>query len=281
MGEMSHEQKKVGVIFGFIKQILALAQDFDVKNFVFCWDSRKSYRSLVYPEYKANRRVDKTEEQLKELEDAYRQFDDIRTLVLPMMGFKNIFHQGGYEADDLIAWVVQRFPESQMIVTGDDDLLQLLWYDKFNPILFYNYRGITDEAIFSSHWFGLPPRKWASVKAIAGCSGDNVKGIEGVGELTAARYVAGVLKDGAAKQKIESDDGRAIFKRNFGLVALPFSGLKPINIPELCEDELMLEKFKSLFGQYGFRSLLKDEYVEKWSKPFGFVATTGRRIFRG
>lgn len=270
MEGLSHNEKMVGVIFGFIRQILKLSRQFETGNFVFCWDSRQSYRKLIDPEYKANRRKDLTDEQQEDLSIAYGQFDELREKVLPYMGFSNIFHQTGYEADDLIAHIVYRFPDDTIIVSADNDLFQLIRHDRFCPVRMWNFKTINDEARFTTDWFGLKPSDWVMVKTIAGCSGDNVIGVTGVGDVTAAKYVAGVLK-GKKVELIENwqKEDKAKMDRNHALVSLPFySGKKPIKIDGIQEDFITQEKFQVTFGQYGFRSLLAVDEMAKWTKSF-------------
>lgn len=268
MGDLSENEQRVGVIFGFVKQIFSLAKKFETNRFVFCWDSRNSYRKLYFPEYKNKRRTNLNEGQLNLLQDAFRQFDEIQETLLPMMGFKNSFHQSGYEADDLIAHVVMRFPDDTVIVSTDNDLLQLIYHSRYCPIKVYNYKGITDLDTFKRCFYGLEPTSWAEIKAIAGCNSDNVPGLEGVGEITAARFLTGELS-GKKADRIKSEDGQAIIKRNRPLVTLPYSlGKKEIKISELYEDEISLDKFKMILGQYGFRSLIKEDEVSKWSSLF-------------
>ena len=60
-GELSHEEKKTGVIFGFLLQLLSLVEKFEANKFMFCWDSERNYRKIIYPEsgfvrYGINRR---------------------------------------------------------------------------------------------------------------------------------------------------------------------------------------------------------------------------------
>lgn len=267
MGGLSHAEQKVGVIFGFIRQVLALSHKFSSSNLIFCWDSKNSYRKIACPEYKAKRIKDRDQDEKVDMEDAFRQFDEIRELLLPTMGFKNIFQQNGYEADDLIAYITMRIPDDTIICSTDNDLLQLIHQDRFCPVKMYNFKAITDESAFRNAWFNLSPPKWAVVKALAGCTTDEVKGIVGVGELTAAKYLAGILK-GRNLEKIDSEESKAIFNKNFPLVALPYSGIKPIRNIQLQLDDITIIKFKSIFQQYGFRSLLREEEVEKWSNSF-------------
>jgi DNA polymerase-1 len=265
MSGLSYDEKRVGVIFGFMLQILKLADEFKTNKFIFCWDSRHSYRKLIYPEYKAHRRVDMTEEETADLEDAYAQFDELRERFLPYLGFKNIFHQGGYEADDLIAYIVYRIPDDTMIVSADNDLFQLLKNDRFCPVRMWNFKVINTEEEFSKSWFGLKPIDWPNVKAISGCTSDNVVGVPGVGEITAAKYVAKILL-GSKRGLIE--DSKQLIQFNQRLVGLPFAGKKPIKPINLDEDEISPTKFKAGFGQYGFRSLLTAEAEAKWMKSF-------------
>jgi len=266
VGGLSYEEKKVGTIFGFLRQILKLSEQFRTKDFIFCWDSKQSYRKLISEDYKANRRKGLSEGEIEDFEIAYSQFDELRDKVLPYMGFKNIFHQTGYEADDLIAWIVMRFPDATVIVSGDHDLFQLLVNNKFCPVAMYNFKVLNDETRFTEDWFGLKPKDWIKVKAIAGCATDNVIGVVGVGELTAAKYLAGILKSGKKVAAIEGAEDLIAF--NHRLVGLPFVGRKAIKIGGLQEDQISADKFRVTFGQYGFRSLISEEGSKGWLDSF-------------
>jgi 5'-3' exonuclease len=274
MKGLSYEEKKVGIIFGFIKQIFKLAEQFNCKDFIFCWDSRQSYRKLIYPEYKSNRHRDLSDEDQVDLQDAYLQFDELREKVLPYMGFNNSFRQNGYEGDDICAFIVYRIPDDTIIVSNDNDLFQLLRDDRFCPVKIWNFKSLNTEQFFKKGWYGLNPSDWIKVKAIGGCTSDNVKGVPGVKAITASKYVAGVLsKTTQAYAAIESKEMKERAHFNHSLVALPFAGRKKINI-ELVEDEITFDKFKNTFGQYGFRSLLGEDQVRKWTNLFfGGVST--------
>ena len=268
MSEMTHGKTKTGVIFGFLSQLRNLAEKFDANQFVFCWDSRQSYRKLIDPEYK--NRV-KPEKDKKLLEEAYVQFDLLRDEILLNMGFVNVFMQSGYEADDLVAWTVARHPENTMIVTGDEDLLQLLWDDRFCPIHIYDLfkKKVITEKDFRAK-YGISPYQWAWVKAMGGCDGDNVKGIPGVGIDSAVKYLNKVLKDGKIKQKIESKEGLQMAKDCMELVALPFNGDRPIDIKEIVEDKLYSLDFMDAFHQYGCSSFIND--FDKWRRVFKLIS---------
>lgn len=269
-GDLSYEEKKTGVIFGFVKNIISLAKTFDTDEFIFCWDSRKSYRKLFYPEYKANRRKNLPEQEVINLKLALEQFTELRTVVLPMMGFGSIFFCVGYEADDIIATVANMNEEqdksSIVVVSTDQDMYQLL-----NKVVIYNQitkKKITYETFVEK--YKTVPSLWSEVKAISGCSSDNVIGITGVGETKAIKYLNGMLLKGKIKDRIESDEGQEIIARNRKLVCLPFKGMKNLTFV-LKADCLKKSNFIDVFMKYGFESLLKKNAVENWSKIFNFA----------
>lgn len=262
--DLSYQEKKTGVIFGFIQKVISLAKKFETKNFIFCWDSKKSYRKLIYPEYKANRRKDLTEQEKADLQLAFEQFTELRTKTLLEMGFNNNLMQTGYEADDLIAKIViENCNQSFWIASTDQDMYQLL-----DKAAMYNHKT-KKKTLYKDivSKYSATPSLWAEVKAVAGCDSDNVKGIKGVGEMTAIKYLQDRLLEGKIKDRIESKEGQRIIERNRQLVYLPFQGRKKLNT-KLKEDSLKKDKFIEVFMRYGFESLLKKEAVENWAKPF-------------
>jgi len=107
MPALSYDGSNTHIIFGFLKQLLILAEKFSTSQFIFAWDSRQSYRKMFDPEYK-RRDPDPAKEAL--INDARRQFNLLYNDVLPMMGFKNVFMITGYEADDLYCLDINATP---------------------------------------------------------------------------------------------------------------------------------------------------------------------------
>lgn len=269
MTGLSYNNKKVHVIFNYLMTIQSIALKYDCENFIFCFDSRNSYRELAYPDYKKNRTETQwTDEQKEDMSDMRRQRDDLRTKILPYMGFRNIFQQGGYEADDLFGYLVRKHPEEKfVIVARDEDLFQLLDKDR---VILNDLKKEYTEKDFRENYFNLEPCRWAEVKAFAGCSSDNVKGIEKVGNITAAKYIQDILPKGKTKDKLETPEAKKIFRRNLPLVMIPYpNGKKSLEI-EIKEDEIDLDQFQLIFQQYGFRHFLKDENWDKWVQAFLF-----------
>ena len=264
------KEKETAVSFGFMKDILMLAKKYETNKFYFCWDSKKSYRKKIYKLYKANRKP-KDKEKEKELKSAYSQFDDLKNKILPRLGFKHVYEQDYYESDDLMAWLVDFnriwIGDKLVVVTNDGDLYQVL-----EPgVKIYNHSSKKETTMRSfKREYGILPSKWAEVKAIGGCSTDNVKGIKGVGEKTAISYLLGNLKKGKKFDDIKN--GEKIINRNRKLVTLPFDGSKVkggVYIGLLFAMEIFRkEDFIQTFDDYSFASFLKGKLWKDWQKVF-------------
>ena len=250
-----------GLILGALQQIHTLATQFkNERPVVFACDSLISKRKEICPSYKATRETisEGTEQEQAARIEALTQIIKLKTEVLPKLGFKNVFQYEGYEADDIIAALAFK-QHRPLIITNDDDLLQLLNFARiYSP---------TRKMIFDKEWFmrekGIPPSHWPSVKAIAGCSSDNVKGVRGVGESTALKWLLHKLKPGKKASDIEAFIGSDEFQLNVRLVTLPFDDF--IN-PGVLPDEFSIEGFREVCERYEFQQLAKQE--KEWAAAF-------------
>lgn len=267
MGGLSYEERSTGVIFGFLRQILKLSIMYDTNQFIFFWDSKESLRKKIYPEYKANRKKEKTKEEQAEDVVIHSQFTDLRCNILSSIGFQNIFHFSGYESDDLIAYAVFQTLkhldfDGYVIVSADEDMYQLL----SDNVCMYNpqkKKEYTDVDFIREHQ--IDPIDWFEVKAIAGCTSDNVKGINGVGPATAIKYLNGNLKtESKLYQQIVSSHGQKIIKRNIRLVRLPLTGTP--NFFLVNNEKLMINNFMRICQRYGFTSMLQPKELRKWEE---------------
>lgn len=268
---LSHGGKATGLVFGFLSRIREFAEKLGSNQFIFCWDSKQSYREEIDPEYKKR---DLPEDMKEVFAQAREQLVLLRDEILPTLGFQNIFFQPGYEADDLIATLVARFPDCYTIVTGDDDLLQLLREGRGTYTRIYNLpqKKIITAADFTS-LYGIKPFDWIKVKAMGGCTSDNVKGIRGVGKDSAIKYLNGCLKQKHILEKIESDEGQEQMRFAWDLVALPFNGDRDIKMPEeLAEDKFYSLNFMDVFRKYGCASFTNEEGFGKWRKTFSLIS---------
>lgn len=256
-GGLSYDGDATGVIYGFLKSLSGFQDLFNTSDFVFCWDSNTSKRKEIYSEYKAKNR-EYTDEEI-EFDKAFRkQMKKLRTTYLPMIGFKNVFIQRGYEGDDIIAEISLHSimnEDEAVIISSDKDLYQCIDHN----VSFHNpqtHKILTLQGFKKK--YGIKPNKWAIMKAIAGCTTDNVKGVKGVGEKTAIKYLKGdlgSLAEGTVCKKyldIVCATGMNIFKKNFQLVKLPMKGTKKF---KLQQDELSEDGWKQVTQMLGMKSI--------------------------
>ncbi len=255
LGILEFGGKPTGVIYGFLKTISAFQKQFNTPHIVFCWDSRTSKRSEFFPEYKMNRiskYKDMDNETIAFEREFRRQMQFLRRKYLPTIGYKNVFVQPGYEADDLMASITMNLSmsHSAVVITSDKDLYQLIrpYVSIYNPT-----KGkLITQRVFDKK-YNIIPGAWGVVKAIAGCSTDGVPGVQGVGEKTAIRYLNKTLnKTTKAYQRIVAKEGTKIYNRNIPLVVLPFSGTKCFR---LRDDEISEKGWEKVVNHLGMKSL--------------------------
>jgi len=257
------------VIFGFIRLILAIQEKLNGDEWIFCWDSRKSFRKDIYPQYKASREENKTEDELAKRRSAHEQFTKLRKEVIPALGFANNFISPGYEGDDLMAAILDDVdPYKNILCTSDNDMFQCL--DDCDIYHLATKKMFTRNDFMKK--FKIWPEQWAEAKAIGGCNGDGVFGIEGVADpkkntSKALKYLNDDLNKGIILNRIESTEGQEIIRRNLRLVKLPFEGKTPIKF-KLGPNELSKEKFEEVFEKYRFISLLEKKMFQRYIKAF-------------
>ena len=255
--QLNYKGMNTSVIFYFLKMVISVFKRYRSNRMVFAWDSRKSIRKVLFPSYKEGRRDKLTDEERRKLDESFIQFYALRTVILPSMGFANIFRCPGYESDDIIAGVLEQLgdKEEAVIISSDHDFYQLL--DEATKM--YDPKKGKE---FTDSWFrrefAIEPSSWADVLSIAGCSTDCVPGVPGVGVKTAVKYLRGELK-GRLLEKIENSGDDIAFYRT--LVSLPLDGIKPLRI----KDNYLGEKrVWENFEYYGFHSFMREEGWGEW-----------------
>lgn len=226
-GTLVYDKVYTGVLFGIYRDIANLQSLFGTQDFAFCFDHGQPLRLKVWPHYKIHRRNSPMDQQRAAMLKALpQQLNDLKDGQLEEMGFLNVFFQEGYEADDIIASVVENLgtDERAIIVSADSDLFQLLKQDKISIYKPREKVHITEET-FRKQW-GIRPEHWIDVKSISGCATDNVPGVDRVKELTAARYLRKELKtESVAYKSIKAWVGSDEWLLSRKLVKLPYPGL--------------------------------------------------------
>jgi DNA polymerase-1 len=218
----------------------------------------------MFPDYKKNRVTKKKTPEEEELSRiAHPQFEIVREEVLPQLGFNNNFIQDGLEGDDLIAKIVLEYDWTNFaIVTIDSDIYQVLRNNAF----IYNPRKKKRYTLsdFQDEW-GINPWQWSTVLSIAGCTTDNVPGINGVGKPTAIKYLKKQLPvSGKIVQRIQSQEGKEIRRRNDWLVRLPFHDTNSMTVRK--KQRLSKDAFLKVCRKYGFESFLRKDKYREWKE---------------
>jgi DNA polymerase-1 len=201
-----------GATYILARMLKKLVEEHKPEYMIACMEggSGATNRERLYPDYKANRRG----ETPPELE---RQFPHINGLI-DAYGLKRVSVEG-YEADDIIGTLAQRFyefdPECLIyIVTGDKDMYQLVNDRTFvvNPM-----KDLLADAQKVELIVGVPPALVTDVMALRGDSVDNVPGAPGIGDkgsvaiirqfgsLTAALDRAGEVKRKSYRESLQSN----------------------------------------------------------------------------
>ena len=150
---------------------------------VVAWDAGMSGREVTYEPYKAERkpRPDLLKEQWPHLMPLAEAF-----------GFTNVKVEG-YEADDVIASLARQAREQEipvMVVSGDRDVYQLV---EDGVRVMTTSRGITDTKIYDREGvverYGVPPELVTDLIGLKGDTSDNIPGVPGIGDKTAAQLL--------------------------------------------------------------------------------------------
>ncbi|MDQ6936686.1 MAG: DNA polymerase I [Actinomycetota bacterium] len=171
-------------VFGFTSMLINLLRDEAPTHLAVTFDvSRQTFRRETYSEYKAGRTSspDGFSGQVPLIREV------LDALHIPIVAVD------GYEADDVIATITTRAEQAGadvLICTGDRDALQLV--DDRVTVL-YPRRGVSDMTRFTpaavAEKYGLTPPQYPDFAALRGDPSDNLPGIPGVGEKTAAKWV--------------------------------------------------------------------------------------------
>jgi DNA polymerase-1 len=247
-------------VYGFTSMlaiVLASRPEFAVAAFDV---GAPTWRSKEYEEYKAGRRAmpDDLRPQIEKVRDVLTSF------TIPIHGVP------GYEADDVIgtfARICEERGHPVTIVSGDLDCLQLV-SDSVEALV--PRRGITDTFVYGPDQvrqrYGFEPHQLIDFKALRGDTSDNIPGVPGVGDKTAATLVQ---KYGSVESILEHVDempeGRlkTSLKANADRVRL---GKRMVTIVRDVPVELDLEKARwtrydyertrEVFDRLEFRQLL-------------------------
>lgn len=247
-------------IFGFTSVLLRLLEQERPDYMAVTFDRGRTFRDDLYPAYKGTRE--------KMPDDLRAQMDHIRELV-DAFGIPRLEIEG-YEADDVLGSVSKKISQGGMgvkIITGDKDLLQLV--DK-RIIVSLPGKQLADSKDYlpkDVHDFlGVYPEQVVDYKAMIGDKSDNIPGIAGIGEKTAAallekyKTLEGIyahLDELKPAQKQKFQDGRTNAELSQKLSRIVTDLDIEFDIQKARTDDFKPAAVEELFRQFEFRSLMK------------------------
>ncbi|WP_436773800.1 DNA polymerase I [Yinghuangia sp. YIM S09857] len=171
-------------VYGFTSMLANVLRDEAPTHLGVAFDvSRQSFRTERFPDYKANRSA---------TPDEFKGQVELIVEVLEAMGIRTMRVEG-FEADDVIATVSTRAADEGfevLILTGDRDSLQLVTPD---ITVLYPMMGVSKLHRFTpdavEEKYQLTPQQYPDFAALRGDPSDNLPGIPGVGEKTAAKWI--------------------------------------------------------------------------------------------
>jgi len=172
-------------VFGFTSMLVNLLRDHRPDHLAVVFDRPEpTFRHEAVETYKANR---------SEAPDILRQQMGLVRQVVDVLHIP-VLELAGFEADDLIATLATEAEargDDVLIVTGDRDSYQLV-HDPHVRVL-YNRRGVSDYALYDEAGIeertGVRPEQYVQYAALRGDPSDNLPGVPGVGEKTAAKLI--------------------------------------------------------------------------------------------
>jgi DNA polymerase-1 len=248
--------------YGFARELLRIIEQEKPEFLAVAFDTGKTFRHKIDPEYKATRA--KMPEDLQPQIPRIRQLVD--TLNIPRLEME------GYEADDVLGSVARIAMEQGLgvkIITGDRDLLQLV-NDRTAVYLAGDEQNyITEQDVIKK--LGVRPDQVVDYKALVGDKSDNIPGVPGVGEKTAISLLEkfgtldGIYKnldkvENRWKNKLEA--GKESAYRSYDLALIRTNLQVDFDLEHARSDierdiVARYEQIESFFKDLEFRTLIK------------------------
>ena len=255
----THAGEPTAGVFGFTSILLRLLEQDHPDYLAVTFDTGKTFRDNLFPEYKGTR--------AKMPEDLRPQIERIRQIVdafnIPRLEME------GYEADDLLGSLSRRLATEGFgvkIITGDRDLLQLV-----DERILVNLPGKTlaDAKDYYARdvvgLFGVKPEQVVDYKALVGDKSDNIPGVAGIGEKTAASLLQsyGTLDEiyshlsdisESIRKKLEANKENAYLSQKLATIVTDLKVKLDLDMART--EHFEPAKVEALFRELEFRSLM-------------------------
>ena len=260
-------------VFGFLKMLRKMADDFQPTHWAVAWDAGLPEERLKLLEtYKAQR---------KPMPDDLRaQLPAIRE-VLDALRVASL-EQPGFEADDIIASVCRQAGDARVLIaTSDKDLMQLV-NDRVAGVRLLPKGNVLVDRDGVRERYGVPPERMLDLLCLTGDNSDNIPGVPGVGEKTAAQLLAqfggaeavlarsGEIANTKLRAAVEQSADRV--RQNRVLMTLNATLPVAVDWEQWRRAEPDHERLAALFERFGFKSLLAELKRQAHQSPQGQLA---------
>lgn len=245
------------VVYNFFRGLKATIDQFKPTRVYVALEGRPVKRKEMLTEYKANRIVEETDPKYTELQKFFKQKEVIVDLLGSIFPVSVVRHPTS-EADDTIANLISNSTSSVpwTVVSTDTDFIQLL--QQHNNVKLYN--PVKKDYVSAPNEYD-----YCVWKSLRGDSSDNIPGIPGCGDKTAAKLAS---DPNELKEYLLRPENSDIFSRNYDL----------IRFSEWTEEERSLmtssvptknwDVAKQMFSEMGFQSITKDGSWQKFTASF-------------
>jgi DNA polymerase-1 len=247
-------------VYGFTSMLVNLLRDYKPDHVAVAFDRpEKTFRHEAVVTYKANR--SEAPDILRQQMGLVRQV--IEAFRIPMLDL------AGYEADDIIATlatVLRDRGEDVLICTGDRDSYQLV-EDPHVRVLYTASRGVSEVKLYDEAGIrektGVLPRDYVQYAALRGDTSDNLPGVPGVGEKTAAKLINtyggldGIFEhvgEQTPKLRATLPEYEAQVRQNADVMTLVRDAPVDVEPESLQMGEMDAEEIRKLFAFLEFRS---------------------------
>jgi DNA polymerase-1 len=247
--------------FGFANMLLKAIQDYQPDYVVATFDAGETFRHQEYAAYKANRAH--MPDDLRPQVERVRQL--LHALAIPT------YELEGYEADDLLGSLAAQATKQGLetiIVTGDSDTFQLISPEvrvltpkrSLGEVQLYDEQAVRER-------YGLEPQQLVDFKALMGDPSDNIPGVAGIGEKTAAALLQqfgsleGIyahldeVKPARVRQALEQHRDAALLSKR--LVTIVRDLAVPLDLAASVWGRYDRAQVMELLRELGFRALVE------------------------
>lgn len=255
-GEIPKEDN--AILYNFFRNFRALTEALNPSKIIFCLEGQNSFRKKLYPEYKANRIIktgdEKSEKKISAKKDLLRQAD----IAIQLLDYLPVYkcYSDTFEADDVLYTLANNLKdEDVVIVSNDNDLLQILQKQHLKKVRIYN----SSKKIYAE-----PPRHFYSIfKALFGDVSDNIPRL-----LSENKAAAVVDSPELLKEFLTSPENLANFNLNMQLVELKLIPDEQLVFTDYNKD---FDKLKMEFEKMEFVSFFKNDYWQRFVSTFDGV----------